>query len=355
MDFTFTDDQEQLRRAVRQLGREAGGDGSSEEALWRTLTEQLGLTGIGIDPERGGAGGDFVDAAVVIEEAGRTLLPAPVTTVLVAAAVLGRRELGRRELGRRELGRASKAAAELASQVATGERIAVVAVGPRAGTIDNVLDGDRADAFLIADDDGLWLVDGGSDGVGVRRQTTLDLSRGQAQLVLDDVPAVQIGGAEAARVAVDLLRVALSVEAVGAARHCLDATVAYLKTREQFGRPIGSFQALQHRAADLVVELEAATSTAYYAAWAAAQSNEAESPDELAVVAPLALALCAESAWHVAAETIQMHGGIGFTWEHEAHRYFKRLTTTRAMLGGAHGQRRLVAERAAIAPGSSVR
>src|SRR3954453_6380360 len=335
MDFTFTDDQEQLRRAVRQLGRDAGGDGSSEEALWRTVTQQLGLTGIGIDPPSGGSGGDFVDAAVVIEEAGRTLLPAPVTTVLVAAAVLGR---------------TGQAAAELAGQVATGERIAVVAVGAPQGTIDNVLDGDRADAFLVAADDGLWLVDAWSAAVVVRRQSTLDLSRGQAQLVLDDVPAVRIGDAEAARVAVDLLRVALSVEAVGAARHCLDATVAYLKTREQFGRPIGSFQALQHRAADLVAELEAATSTAYYAAWAADGS-----PDELAVVAPLALALCAEAAWHVAAETIQMHGGICFTWEHEAHRYFKRLTTTRAMLGGAHVQRRLVAERAAIAPGSSVR
>src|SRR3954447_2563018 len=345
MDFTFTDDQEQLRRAVRQLGREAGGGDSSDEALWRTVTQQLGLTGIGIDPERGGAGGDFVDAAVVIEEAGRTLLPAPVTTVLVAAAVLGRSGLGR----------TGQAAAELAGQVATGERIAVVAVGAPQGRIDNVLDGDRADAFLVAADDGLWLVDAWSDEVVVRRQSTLDLSRGQAQLVLDDVPAVRIGDAEAARVAVDLLRVALSVEAVGAARHCLDATVAYLKTREQFGRPIGSFQALQHRAADLVVELEAATSTAYYAAWAAAQSREAESPDELAVVAPLALALCAEAAWHVAAETIQMHGGIGFTWEHEAHRYFKRLTTTRAMLGGAHVQRRLVAERAAIATAPSVR
>src|SRR3954452_18574647 len=309
MDFTFTDDQEQLRRAVRQLGREAGGDDSSEEALWRTVTQQLGLTGIGIDPPSGGSGGDFVDAAVVIEEAGRTLLPAPVTTVLVAAAVLGR---------------TGQAAAELASQVATGERIAVVAVGAPQGTIENVLDGDRADAFLVAGDDGLWLVAAWSDAVVVRRQSTLDVSRGQAQLVLDDVPAVRIGDAGAARVAVDLLRVALSVEAVGAARHCLDATVAYLKTREQFGRPIGSFQALQHRAADLVVELEAATSTAYYAAWAADGS-----PDELAVVAPLALALCAEAAWHVAAETIQMHGGIGFTWEHEAHRYFKRLTTTR--------------------------
>jgi len=332
MDFTFTDDQEQLRRAVRQL---SGQSGVVQSGVWQKVTEQLGLTGIGIDPERGGAGGDFVDAAVVIEEAGRALLEAPVTTALVAAAVLGR---------------AGQPAADLAGEVATGERIAVVAVGEPAGTIDNVLDGDRADVFLVAGDGGLWLVDRSAPGVDVRRQPTLDLSRGQAQVRLTDVHAVRIGDADAARVAVDLLRVALAVEAVGAARHCLDATVAYLKTREQFGRPIGSFQALQHRAADLVVELEAATSTAYYAAWAADGS-----PEELPVVAPLALALCAEAAWHVAAETIQMHGGIGFTWEHEAHRYFKRLTTTRAMLGGAHVQRRLVADRAAIAPAPSAR
>src|SRR4051794_24096894 len=177
MDFTFTDDQEQLRRAVRQLGREAGGDDSSEEALWRTVTQQLGLTGIGIDPERGGAGGDFVDAAVVIEEAGRALLAAPVTTVLVAAAVLGR---------------AGEAAAELAGEVANGERIAVVAVGDLEGTIDNVLDGDSADAFLVAGDGGLWVVDAGAAGIDVRRQPTLDLSRGQAQVRLGDVQAVRI-------------------------------------------------------------------------------------------------------------------------------------------------------------------
>jgi len=145
------------------------------------------------------------------------------------------------------------------------------------------------------------------------------------------------------------------VTMVGACARILDLVLDHVKQRQQFGRPIGSFQALQHRAADLVVELEAATSTAYYAAWVAAQSEDAVSPGELPVVAPLALALCAEAAWHVAAETIQMHGGIGFTWEHEAHRYFKRLTTTRAMLGGAHGQRRLVAQRATIGPAPSVR
>jgi alkylation response protein AidB-like acyl-CoA dehydrogenase len=140
-----------------------------------------------------------------------------------------------------------------------------------------------------------------------------------------------------------VLRVALAVEAVGAARHCLEVTVAYLKTREQFGRPIGSFQALAHRAADLAVVLEAATSTAYYAAWAVAAS-----PEEIPVVAPLAKSVCADAFSRIAAETIQMHGGIGFTWEHEAHLYFKRATSTRAILGSSHAERRLVAERAGL-------
>ena len=128
------------------------------------------------------------------------------------------------------------------------------------------------------------------------------------------------------------------------ARHCLARTVDYLKTREQFGKPIGSFQALQHRAADLVVELEAAASTAYYAAWVAA-----DSPDELPVVAPLAKAVCTDAAYRIAAESIQMHGGIGFTWEHEAHLYFKRATVTQMLLGDSHEQRRLVAARAGLA------
>ena len=337
MDFTFSDDQEQLRRAVRQLGESAPGDSAS---LWQAVTQQLGLTGIGIAPERGGAGGDFVDAAVVIEEAGRTLLPAPVTTSLVAAAVLDR----------------ATDAAGVTAAVAAGESVAVlgdaealVADGAQlTGVVDHVLDGDVADVLLLATADALWLVERSGAGVDVRRQVTLDATRRQASVRLDAAPATKIGDADDARLAVDLLRVALSVEAVGAARRCLDVTVTHLKTREQFGRPIGSFQALQHRAADLVVALESAVSTAYYAAWAAAEAVQERGSAELAVVAPLAKAVCAEAAWRVAAETIQLHGGIGFTWEHDAHRYFKRLTTTRLLLGDAHVQRRLVAERAAI-------
>ena len=342
MDFSFSEEQAGLRDVVRRLGESPTSQGD-RSALWEVVSQELGLTGIGIAEASGGAGGDFVDAAVVIEEAGRTLLPVPLTTTLVAGATLDR---------------PGEDASSLAPSVAAGECIAVVGVasdltesgGTVSGTAPHVLDGDQADAVLLAAPDALWWVDlhDAGDRVEVARLETLDASRGQARITLDGAPAAQLGDGDAARAALDLLRVALSLEAIGAARQCLDLTVGYLKTREQFGRPIGSFQALQHRAADLVVALEAAASTAYAAAWAAASA-----PDELAVLAPTAKALCGEAAWRVAAETIQMHGGIGFTWEHPAHRYFKRITTIRQLLGNAVAQRRLVAERAGLLTGAA--
>jgi alkylation response protein AidB-like acyl-CoA dehydrogenase len=206
-----------------------------------------------------------------------------------------------------------------------------------------VIDGHRADVVLIATPAGLWAVDADADGVAVAGAPSLDLTRWQATVTLAGAGATRIGDSEASAAAIDLLRVALSLEAVGIARRCLYSTVDYLKTRVQFGKPIGSFQALQHRCADLVVDLEAAASTAYYAAWAAA-----DAPDELPVVAPLAKSVCTDAAYRIAAETIQLHGGIGFTWEHEAHLYFKRATALRLLLGDAHEQRRLVAERASL-------
>ena len=359
MDFTFTEEQVGLRDAVRRLGEGAAATAGDRGAIWQALTQQLGLTGIGIPEANGGAGGDFVDAAVVIEEAGRTLLPAPLTTTLVAGCVLMR---------------SGEAGQALARRVAEGDCIAVVGEaadldvagdgGQLTGTIPHVLDGDIADALLVATPDGLWWVDlraeydGAGARVDVQSRTTLDTTRGQARVVLDRCPATRLGDADAASTAIDLLRVALSLEALGAARYCLDLTVSHLKTREQFGRPIGSFQALQHRVADLVVAVEAAASTAYYAAWVATQTTEAQSAGgqstggqsagELAVVAPAAKSLCGEAAWQVAAQMIQMHGGIGFTWEHPAHRYFKRITTIRLLLGDGRVQRALVAERAGL-------
>jgi alkylation response protein AidB-like acyl-CoA dehydrogenase len=150
-------------------------------------------------------------------------------------------------------------------------------------------------------------------------------------------------GPEAVARARDLFSVGVAVESVGAAARCLEETVAYLKERVQFGRPIGSFQALKHRCADLATELEAARSTAYYAAWAVDGA-----PDELGVVAPLAEAVAGAALLHVAAEGIQMHGGIGFTWEHDAHMYLKRAKANELLAGGYRRVRRQVAERAGI-------
>jgi alkylation response protein AidB-like acyl-CoA dehydrogenase len=347
MDFSFTSEQEDLRRAVRDLSVRGGvgadprraldGTSTYDAELWKLACEQLGLPAIGVAEQHGGVGGSWVDVAVVLEEAGRALLPAPLLATMTAAAAIGRCE--------------GAAAAELLAPLAEGSRVAALGVGEvRAddqgrltGRVEHVLDGHVADLLVVAAGGGLFAVAAEAAGVTRTAVPPLDHTRWQASYDLADAPATSLGDATAAATAVDLLRVALAVEAVGGARRCLDMTVEHLKTRVQFGRPIGSFQALKHRAADLAVELEAAASTAYYAAWAAA-----DSPDELPVVAPLAKAVCGEAFFHLAAETIQLHGGIGFTWEHDAHLYFKRATATRLLLGDAAAQRRLVAARAGL-------
>ena len=345
MDFTFTPEQQDLRRAMRDVAADRCPPArlrvvienmdAYDGELWRLVAGELGLGGVAVSECHGGTGGSFVDAAVVLEEAGAALLPVPLLTGIVAAAVLDRADAG----------------AELLPAIAAGERLAVLVVAPDvaddgdvlSGVARHVTDGQHADVLVVATARGLWVVDRGAPGVEVAGAPSLDPTRWQASVTFDGGPAQRLGDAAAASAAVDLLRVGLAVEAVGVARHCLAATVDYLKTREQFGKPIGSFQALAHRAADLAVELEAAASTAYYAAWVAA-----DSPGELPVVAPLAKAVCAEAAYRIAAETIQLHGGIGFTWEHEAHLYFKRATATRVMLGDSHVQRGLVAERSGL-------
>jgi alkylation response protein AidB-like acyl-CoA dehydrogenase len=347
MDFTFTAEQQDLRRAMRDVAADrcsparlreviATTDGY-DEALWQLLAGELGLIGIAVGEEHGGTGGSFVDAAVAFEEAGVALFAAPLLIGIVAAVAISRGN--------------PVVAAQLLPAVATGDRASALVVGPDIeasgdvlrGAATHVIDGHRADVLVVAAPTGLWVVDRGARGVGVAGAPSLDLTRWLATVSFEGVPAQRLGDATTSANAVDLLRLALAIEAVGVARHCLDATVEYLKTRVQFGKPIGVFQALQHRVADLAVDVEAAASTAYYAAWAAA-----DSPDELPVIAPLAKAVCGDTAYRTAAEMIQLHGGIGFTWEHDAHLYFKRATTTRLLLGDSQQQRRLVAERAGI-------
>jgi alkylation response protein AidB-like acyl-CoA dehydrogenase len=358
MDFTFSPEQQELREAVRGLAADRSSSAYVRAAmasatpgfdpdLWRVVGAEMGLLGVGVDEELGGAGGGFVDAAVVMEEAGRALMPVPLLPTLVAAQILAQAGASTAEaLAGVVSGEQPAAFGVSASSLSTG-RIGFGRSGDSvlSGTVSHVLDGTLAGTVVIATPDGLWLTRTDDQGVTVTPQPTLDPTRPQATLQLERAGAVNVGDAGAAETAVDLLRVALAVEAVGVSRRCLEATVDYLKTREQFGRVIGSFQALQHRAAEIAVQIEAATSTAYYAAWAAEAA-----PDELPVVAPLALSVCAEAAWHAAAESIQLHGGIGFTWEHDAHLYFKRATTTRLLLGDGHEQRRLVAARAGLTP-----
>jgi alkylation response protein AidB-like acyl-CoA dehydrogenase len=173
----------------------------------------------------------------------------------------------------------------------------------------------------------------------------MDMTRKQAEVTLQKVrlPASALlgtpeSGAPALARALDLAKVALSAEQVGGAERCLDMSVEYAKTRVQFGRPIGSFQAIKHKLADMFVEVESARSASYYAAWVAAHQEE-----ELPSAAATAKAFCSDAYFRVAAETIQIHGGVGFTWEHDAHLFFKRAKSSETLFGDAAFHRSVVA------------
>jgi alkylation response protein AidB-like acyl-CoA dehydrogenase len=183
--------------------------------------------------------------------------------------------------------------------------------------------------------------------VETRRLETLDMTRKQARVDLDDVrlPASarlgeQGSGAGALERLYDHASAMMAFEQVGGAQQCLDMSVEYAKVRHQFGRPIGSFQAIKHKCADMLVQVESAKSAAYYAGWAATAD-----PDELEIVAPLAKAYCSDAYFFCASESIQIHGGIGFTWDHDAHLYFKRAKTSQLMFGDSAHWRSILADR----------
>lgn len=331
MDVQLGAEQRELQRMVRDLCADhatsaqrravidAGAD--HDAALWALVSQELGLPAIVVAEKYDGTGGSFVDVAIVLEEAGRALLPVPLLPTVAAVGAAPEDEA---------LGRA-----------VAGGAVATLAIGDATRALMHVIDGMLADYVVVAAEDGLYV------GQPSQRKAFpgMDPLRWQAEVTLDASSVRQVGDEAASDRAIDVLRVALAVEAIGVARWCLDATVQHLKTRVQFGKPIGTFQALQHRTADLAVLLESAAATASYAAW-----SVADSPAELPTMAPLALAVCGDAAYRIAAETIQLHGGIGFTWEHDAHHYFKRATTTKLLLGDTHLQRAMAATRAAVLP-----
>ena len=371
MDFAFSEEQEELRRAVRRFLADKSPDGEVrrlmatpegyDPAVWQQMAEQLGLQSLAIPEHHGGAGFGFVELAVVLEEMGAALLCAP----FFSSAVLGAHALlnsGDDEAKERWL-----------PGIASGASIATLALAEDSGRWDLdavelearrtgdgwvleghksfVLDGHVATLVLVvarsAGGLGLFAVQEGAPGVVRTPLLTLDQTRKQARLQFARTPAVPVGvpgevgpGLEKT---LQLAAVALAAEQVGGAQHCLDSSVEHARTRIQFGRPIGSFQAIKHKCADLLCEVESARSAAYYAAWAAAEDS-----DDLPLAASLAKSYCSETYFHAAAENIQIHGGIGFTWEHDAHLYFKRAKSSELLFGDPTYHRELLAQHIGI-------
>jgi alkylation response protein AidB-like acyl-CoA dehydrogenase len=331
MEFADTPEQAALRDTVRAFARQHATPEQRRTAMtspagydqktWERLAIDLGLTGLAVAGRLGGAGAGPREVAVAVEELGRPLLPSPFLSTAVAALALTQAA----EDG------ADQAAERYLSGLAGGSVIGGLALDADVtladsavtGTARNVVDGAAAGLLLVRSGDRLLAV--AAADARVVPLHTLDQTRRQATAHFDRAPAVDIGPAAAA---IAMQRVLLAAECVAAAEHCLDVTVNHLKTRRQFGRPIGSFQALQHRAADLAVAVVSARATAQAAVWTAAAD-----PGGLAALAPLAALHCSRTFVQVSAEMIQLHGGIGFTWEHEAHLYFKRAKSTQLLLG----------------------
>jgi alkylation response protein AidB-like acyl-CoA dehydrogenase len=346
--------------AVRELMETADG---LDTTVWQQAGEQLGLQGIAIPEQYGGAGFSFAEQAIVLEELGAALYGGPylASAVLAANALLASPDEDARK--------------EYLPGIATGEVIATLAFTEEDGSWDPdairlaatsrgdewqldgrksfVLDGHTAGLILVVARTGEELslfavsadaVLAGPGGLTRTALPTLDQTRKLASLDFAGTPARLIGsvgdGAKVLSRTLDIAAIAQAAEQLGGAQRALDMAVAYLKVRHQFGRPIGSFQALKHRCADLLLEVESLRSAVQYAAAAVAEDSA-----EIPMVASLVKAYASDVYFHVAAENIQLHGGIGFTWEHDAHLYFKRAKASELFLGDARYHREHLATR----------
>jgi len=309
-----------------------------DRAVWEQAGTQLGLLGLAIPEEYGGAGFSFAEQAIVLQELGAALYSGPylASGVLAATALLASPDEGARR--------------DLLPAIAAGEVIATVAFTEDDGSWDPAaarLAAVKAGDSWRLDGHKSFVLDGGAAGLTRTVLPTLDQTRKLARLEFDGVQARLIGSpGDAAAVmdrVLDVAAIALAAEQLGGAQRALDMTVEYTKVRHQFGRPIGSFQGLKHRLADLLLEVESLRSAVTYAA-----SAVAEGSPEVPVLAPLVKAYASDTYFHVAAESIQMHGGIGFTWEHDAHLYFKRAKSSELFLGDASYHRERLAARIGI-------
>jgi alkylation response protein AidB-like acyl-CoA dehydrogenase len=374
MDFGFSEEQEMLRSSARDfLTKEAPmtyvrrmmeDDRGFADGQWKQMAE-LGWLGLILPEAYGGSGLTFVDMVVVLEEMGRAVLPGPFFSTVILGGV-----------GLTEAGSDAQKQEFLPRLVAGDLRVTLAQLEPVArwdadgvtlearpggggyrlsGTKLFVPDAHIADLLIVAgrapgskgaDGVSLFLVDARAAGVTTTLLKTMDQTRKLCEVVLKDVsvPAERVLGAPGAGWAaldrlVDRGKVGLCAEMCGGAQRVLEMSVEYAKVREQFGRPIGSFQAIQHKCANMLVEVESSKSATYYAAWAVA-NDVPEGP----LAAAMAKAYCSDAYRHTAGEGIQIHGGIGFTWEHDMHIFFKRAKSSEVTFGDATWNRELVAQ-----------
>jgi alkylation response protein AidB-like acyl-CoA dehydrogenase len=375
VQFAHSEEQQLIRESARtvlaeragsaQLRRALDQPGGYDAELWRTMGE-LGWTGLAIPQAYGGAGLGWVELCILQEEQGRRLVASPFfsTCALAAPLIAACGDEAQR--------------ASLLQRIASGEvRVGCALIGTDGrppcdgvtvvlesrpeglrlnGVSDFVIHGDSADLLLVlarapgsqrTDGISVAVIPAATPGVTVHPHLMLDLTRPMSRV---DFAGVAIGrdqllggpgtAGSAVEAALELARIALASEALGGAERVLEMTTAYAKERVQFGRPIGSFQAIKHRLADMMIVVEAAKSAAWYAACVADERRE-----ELAEAAAIAKSYCCDAFFDCAANAIQLHGGIGFTWEHDAHLYLKRARAAATLLGSPAWQRERLVRR----------
>jgi alkylation response protein AidB-like acyl-CoA dehydrogenase len=375
MRFAFTEEQQALRTIARRFLQQQSSPERVRAAmerpeelvppLWSRIAAELGWAALLVPEESCGLGLGAVEMVAIIEEAGRTLLCAP----LLGSACCATTAI-------RVAGDAAEQA-RLLPALATGERISALAVVEPGGSWTqhafettaavaehgfvlrgvkrHVLDGARADHFVVVAREpgggcGFYELSREQRGVSVRSLPTMDSTRGLAELVLDGVlvpPSARLAGHGFDLVDRILERSAvfLAAEQVGGAQACLDMAVDYAKVRHQFGRPIGSFQAIKHKCADMLVWVESARSAAYYAACLLDEAGDDPArAAEVSEAAATAKAYCSEAYFRCAAESVQIHGGIGITWEHDAHLHLKRARAGEGLFGTPDHYRDRVAD-----------
>ncbi|WP_336951258.1 acyl-CoA dehydrogenase family protein [Sphingobium aromaticivastans] len=352
MDFALSDDQRAIQAAARDFLTDAAGaeviraavEGATgfDEALWQSLTQEMGFAGLMVPEAYGGLGLGAVEMALVLEETGRVLAPVPFfeTAALAVQAVLSSQDEGQKST--------------LLPRLATGERACFAGTADRPTLSGGRLTGSAgfvtfahvADLFIVASADGsLVALEAGTPGLEVERLPSLDRTRRFSTVRFDCAvqPEQLIGTAGGSTAAIErVLTIGaglLAAEQTGGAQYSLDATVDYAGQRMQFGRLIGSFQAYKHMLADMMLLVEASRSAAYYAAAAIDEDGS-----ELAEACHVARAYVSDAYRSVAGDAIQLHGGIGFTWEHHAHLYFKRARASASWLGSPDQHREALAQ-----------